>query len=59
MEAASLMAVARFRGVPLGQIVYGGDDVSGEQWDHRQWSTRAEVRESLFWLAVEAYLEIA
>jgi uridine phosphorylase len=58
MEAASLMAVARFRGVPLGQILYGGDDVSGDEWDNRKWQTRAEVRESLFWLAVEAVLEM-
>jgi uridine phosphorylase len=58
MEAASLMAVARFRGVRLGQILYGGDDVSGEQWDNRKWHTRQEVRESLFWLAVEACLEM-
>lgn len=58
MEAASLMAVAQYRGVSLGQILYGGDDVSGEQWDTRAWQTRGEVRESLFWLAVEAVLEI-
>ena len=58
MEAASLMAVARFRGVPLGQVLYGGDDVSGEQWDHRKWATRVEVRASLFWLAIEACLEL-
>lgn len=58
MEAASLMAVARFRGVIIGQILYGGDDVSGEQWDSREWSTHRDVRESLFWLAVEACLEL-
>jgi len=58
MEAASLMAVAQFRDVLLGQILYGGDDVSGERWDNRSWTTRVEVRESLFWLAVEACLEL-
>ncbi|MFN8455866.1 MAG: hypothetical protein U0401_14570 [Anaerolineae bacterium] len=26
MEAATLFAVAQFRGVPLGQILYGGDN---------------------------------
>ncbi len=58
MEAAALLAVARFRGVALGQILYAGDDLSGEEWDHRGWQTRGEVRESLFWLAVEASLEL-
>jgi len=56
MEAASLLAVAQFRKVPLGQILYAGDDLSGEHWDNRGWQSRKEVRESLFWLAVEACL---
>jgi len=30
MEAAALFAVAQFRGVVLAQILYGGDDVSGD-----------------------------
>lgn len=58
MEAAGLMAVAQFRGVILGQVLYGGDDLSGEAWDNRGWQSRKEVRESLFWLAVEACLEL-
>lgn len=54
MEAAALMAVARFRGVPLGQVVYGGDLVIPEGWDEREWYLRASDRERLFWLTVEA-----
>jgi len=56
MEAAALFAVARFRGVPLAQMLYGGDDVSGAQWDDRAWQGRQAVRERLFWLASEACL---
>ena len=41
-----------------GQVLYGGDDLSGEAWDNRGWQSRKEVRESLFWLAVEACLEL-
>lgn len=58
MEAASLMAVAHFRKVMLGQILYAGDDLSGENWDRRGWQSRQEVRESLFWLAADACLEM-
>lgn len=58
MEAASLLAVARFRRVLLGQILYAGDDLSGEDWDNRGWQSRKEVRESLFWLAADACLEM-
>lgn len=58
MEAASLMAVAQFRKVLLGQILYAGDDLSGENWDRRGWQSRQEVRESLFWLAADICLEM-
>jgi len=58
MEAAAFFAVARFRGVRFGQLLYGGDDVSSETWDDRKWDTRTTIREKLFWLAVESVLEI-
>jgi uridine phosphorylase len=58
MEAASLMAVAQFRNVLLGQILYAGDDLSGADWDKRGWQSREEVRENLFWLAADACLEM-
>ncbi len=54
MEAASMMAVAQFRDVLLGQVLYGGDDLSGAEWDNRGWQSRREVRESLFWLSADA-----
>jgi uridine phosphorylase len=59
MEAAALAAVARFRRVPLAQVVYCGDDLSGETWDHRSWQTRSDVREHLFDLAAIAALRLA
>jgi uridine phosphorylase len=56
MEVASFLAIAQFRSVQFGQILYGGDDVSGELWDSRGWSREASVREKLFWLSVETVL---
>jgi uridine phosphorylase len=58
MEAAGLMAVAEFRNVVLGQVLYGGDDLSGDQWDDRGWQSRREVRKNLFWLAADACLNL-
>ncbi|MFA6075315.1 MAG: nucleoside phosphorylase [Negativicutes bacterium] len=62
MECSAFAAVAQFRGVTFGQILYGGDDVSCELWDSRDWENNivahASVREKLFWLAVEAALAI-
>jgi uridine phosphorylase len=58
MEAASMMAVAQFRGVVFGQVLYGGDDLSGVEWDNRGWQSRRDVRESLFWLSADACLAV-
>lgn len=58
MEAAAFFAVARFRGVMFAQMLYGGDDVSSTEWDHRDWATQTSIREKLFWLAAEACLAL-
>ena len=58
MEAAAFFAVAQFREVPFGQILYGGDDVSSPEWDHRGWQSRTSIREQVFWLAAEACLKL-
>jgi uridine phosphorylase len=54
MEAAAFYAVARFRKVELGQILYAGDDISGSDWKPRGWNRRRKTRENLFLLAVDA-----
>jgi uridine phosphorylase len=56
MEAAAFFAVAGFRKVVLGQMLCCGDDVSGAEWDRREWFSRKDIRERLFWLAAEACL---
>ena len=58
MEASALFAAARFRDVPLAQVLYAGDDVSGLDWDPREWNDRHDVREQVIWLAVEACLRL-
>ena len=58
MEAAAFFAVAQFREVLLGQILYGGDAVLQDDWDGRKWSSREEIRRNLFWLAAEAVMEL-
>jgi uridine phosphorylase len=54
MEAAALFAVAAFRKVICGQLLYGGDDVSGAQWDHRNWIRLHDTRARLLELAIGA-----
>ena len=58
MEAAALFAVAHFRGVIFGQMLYAGDDVSGTNWDSRLWTERNTIRQRLLQLAAEACLDI-
>lgn len=58
MESAAFFAVAKFRGVTFGQILYGGDSVKEDGWDSRDWFTRGDVRENLFWLSVDACLNL-
>ncbi len=55
MEAAAFFAVSKFRDVFLGQILYGGDDLSGAEWDDRKWNSREEIRSNL----VDLCLKIA
>jgi len=54
MEAAALFAVAKFRQITLGQVVYGGDLVTPEGWDGREWASRTDARQTLFDLSVQA-----
>ncbi len=58
MEAAALFAVARFRHVELAQMLYAGDDLSGEAWDHRGWQGHTTGRDLLLRLACDAAVAI-
>ena len=58
MEVSALAAVAEVYSVEFGAILYGGDLVQADGWDHRGWNDRTEIRENLFWLAVKACLSL-
>lgn len=58
MEAAALFAVAAFRQVHLGQLLYCGDNLDADEWDSRAWQKNWGVREVLVELAAEACLAI-
>jgi uridine phosphorylase len=58
MEASAFFAVAAFRGVAFGQVLYAGDDLSGDAWEPRGWDGHATGRELLFRIAAEACLRL-
>ncbi len=53
MEAAGFFAVSAYHGLPLAQLLYVGDDVSGETWDARGWDRRQSIRANLIALLAE------
>lgn len=55
MEQAGCIAVSQFRNIKYGAIIYGGDDVSGEVWDKRNWGDRKDSRYSLVMLCYEYF----
>lgn len=53
MEQAGCIAVAQFRGFDYGALIYGGDDVSQDEWDNRSWRSREGIRHDLVMLCKE------
>ncbi|MHC1695715.1 MAG: nucleoside phosphorylase [Eubacteriales bacterium] len=58
MEASAFFAVSKFRNVTLGQLLYGGDDLSGVEWDNRTWNSREEIRRNLVELSMKICLQL-
>jgi uridine phosphorylase len=59
MEASAMFAVAMFRGAVYGQLLYAGDDVSAQTWDHRHWEKQSSVRERVLELALNAVCRLS
>ena len=58
MECSAFCAVAEYRNVIFGQMIYSGDDISCDEWKPRSDVDRKFIREALFWFSVEASLEL-
>ena len=53
MECASYLATAQYKDVALGQLLYAGDDLSGNQWDSRNWKSKNDIRKCLLELTID------
>ena len=58
MEAAAFFAVSKYYDIPLAQLLYAGDDVSGEKWDDRNWNNQKSVRSNLLVTAIQLIEEL-
>lgn len=47
METAAFFAVSKYYDIPLVQLLYAGDDVSGAAWEPRGWNAQKTIRENL------------
>lgn len=54
MEAAAFFAVGAYRGVRVGQLLFAGDALHGEDWNHRGWMSATDARTATFLLALDA-----
>ncbi|MEG2329060.1 GNAT family N-acetyltransferase [Anaerorhabdus sp.] len=59
MEQAGLLALTQFRKVNYIALIYGGDDLTKEEWDQRSWKDRKDVREDLLYLCKDLSKEMA
>lgn len=50
MEQAGCIAVSQFRNFTYGALIYGGDDVSQDEWSNRGWRSREGIRYDLVML---------
>ena len=57
MEQSGCIAMAQYRGFDYGAIIYGGDDVSQEEWNTRSWDKRKGIRYNLVMLCRELVKE--
>ena len=58
MECAAMIAVSRFRGAKFGQILYCGDDLSGDGYDSRCFYDAKEVRRNLVEYALKCVKDL-
>lgn len=56
MEQSGCLAVAQYRGIRYGALIYGGDDVSQEDWNNRAWRSREGIRYDMVQLCKELTL---
>ena len=58
MECSAAAAVAHFRNVKFGQLLYAGDNLDADEHDDREWWKAMSDRERLFQLSLEACVSI-
>ena len=58
MEASAYFSVAKFRNVELGQVLCSSDDLSGAEWDKRNFNSKDKVRQKIVEICIDMCLNI-
>jgi uridine phosphorylase len=58
MESSALLAVASFRGIIFGQLLYAHDDLTEATWRQCDWEIAVPMRELLIRLAAESAISL-
>ena len=58
MECSAMIAVAKFREVKFGQILYCGDDLSGTEYDTRNFFDAHDIRRDLVEIAIKCVKDL-
>ena len=59
MECAAIAAVAQFRDIKFGQLLYSGDILTDyKNYDERGWTKNITAREKLFYMSLESLIKI-
>ena len=59
MEQAGMIALAMYRGIDYGALLYSGDDLSKEEYDKRGWNHRLETRRQMIDVALKILEDLA
>jgi len=58
MEQSGCLAVAQYRGLDYGALIYGGDDCASEEWSGKKWRSCDGIRYDLVQLCKKLLREI-
>jgi len=57
MECSAFAAVAKFRNIEFGELMYSGDSLAGPNYDRRNWMGITDVRKKVLELTIKAILK--
>lgn len=58
METSAFIAASEYLDITFGQILYSGDNLALDQWEHRDYNSLLDIREMVLRLSIDACLNL-